>query len=249
MDEGALASLSASISRRGMMQPIVVRERGGEGARYELVAGERRWRAARMAGLERVPALVAELTDEEAAELAIVENVQREDLNPVDRARGLRALGERFGLSHGAIAERVGLERSSVTNLIRVTELEEEILSLLAKGVLSLGHGKALLGLAGGRGRVELAARAVRGSWSVRELERRVGSLGGGASPGGGGSSGVAKPAGVVDLERRLGEHLGTGVRIRTAGKSGSKGTIEVSFYDFDHFDGLMRRMGLGDRL
>lgn len=244
-DEAGLEELAGSIKRHGMLQPIVVRERAGGGG-YELIAGERRWRAAKLAGLARVPAVVKAFTDEEAAEAALVENVQRRDLNPVDRARGLKSLGERFGMSHAAIAERVGLERSSVTNLIRITELEEEILTLLAHGELTLGHGKALLSCEPGRGRVTLAAKAVRESWSVRELERRAGGGGnGGGSAAGSGGKTDARPAGVVDLERRLGEHLGTRVTIKTSGAKGSKGAIEVAFYDLDHFDGLMRRLGL----
>ena len=256
VDDSSLAGLAASIGRRGVMQPIVVRERpgwrdgggvGGGGERWELVAGERRWRAARLAGLERVPAVVREFSDEEAAEAALVENVQRRDLNPVDRARALRSLGERFGLSHGEIASRVGLERSSVTNLIRITELEEGVLSLVASGRLSVGHAKALLGMEAGAGRGAMAERASEGGWSVRELERRVSASGPGDSGGGGsrnGRAGEARPAALEDLERRLGEHLGTRVRVRTRGASRSKGTIEVSFYDLDHFDGLMKRFG-----
>ncbi len=245
-DDAGLASLAESIRRSGVMQPIIVRpaaRQGGGTVRYELVAGERRWRAARLAGLASVPALVRDLDDESAAEWAVVENVQREDLNPIERARALRGLVERFGLTHGEIAERVGLERSSVANLIRLTDLDARVQELIATGALSAGHGKALLTAADAVRRVALAERAVRESWTVRRLERearRTTAVGGGADTKGG----VAREAVIVDLERRLSQHLGTKVTIVT-GASGARGRIVVEFYDLDHFDGLMARMGV----
>src|SRR5207248_2832206 len=142
MDEGAIARLADSIKRSGLMQPVVVRPAGGG---YELIAGERRWRAAKLAGLVQIPALVREVGDEQAAEWGLVENVQREDLNAMERAWALRDLSQKFGLQQSELADRVGLDRSTVANLIRLTELEPEIADLIAKGKLSAGHGKALL--------------------------------------------------------------------------------------------------------
>jgi ParB family chromosome partitioning protein len=144
-DDGDLDQLAESIRRAGMMQPVVVRP--GASGDYELIAGERRWRAAKKIGLERMPAVVRDLPDEDAAELAIIENVQRKDLSAMERAWGFRTLADRFGLSHAQVAERVGLERSSVTNLVRLTELEQSIQDLLHTGAIGSGHGKALLAL------------------------------------------------------------------------------------------------------
>jgi ParB family chromosome partitioning protein len=262
-DEGALRQLADSISRSGMMQPIVVRPAGdhggsggggaragsGQGAeRFELVAGERRLRAAKLAGLTDVPAIVREVDDESAAELALVENLQREDLNAIERARALRALCERFELTHAQVAERVGLERSSVTNLVRLLELEDEIVELLAQGMLGQGHGKALLSAPAGAGRIALAARAVREEWSVRRLEREARGSGGGSEAAHGpapAKGGPDRPASLSELERQLSEHLGTKVRI-AANSKGDRGRLTIEFYSLDHFDGLMGKIGFG---
>lgn len=235
-DPTELAGLAESIRQAGVIQPILVR-RHGEGGLYELVAGERRWRAAEMAGLESIPALVLTLSDEEAAEWALVENLQRADLNPMERARALKMLSERFGMTHARIAERVGLERSSVANLVRLTELEEEVQELISAGKLGAGHGKALLGLESGQRRVRLAKRAAEEEWAVRRLESSVRDDGKAAVP-----KERAAPAALADLERRLGEHLGTRVRITTL-RDGTRGKVSIEFYSLDHFDGLMQKM------
>ena len=238
--DGDLASLAESIARSGVMQPIIVRRVGAgvSGEEYELVAGERRWRAAMQAGLEFVPAIERTLSDEESAELALVENMQRRDLGPMERAWGFRSLAERFGLSHAQVAQRVGLDRSTVTNLVRLTELEREIQELLDEGRLSVGHGKALLGVEPGTARLALAARAAKEGWSVRRLEQSQTAR---ARRGGGGDR--AAPASRVRLEKQLGEHLGTKVSVRT-NTAGTKGRVVIEFYSLDHFDGLMSRMG-----
>lgn len=235
-DPAELAGLAESIRQAGVIQPILVR-RAGEVGTYELVAGERRWRAAEMAGLETIPALVLVLSDEEAAEWALVENLQRADLNPMERARALKMLSEQFGLTHGRIAERVGLERSSVANLVRLTELEDEVQELIAGGKLGAGHGKALLGVEAGERRILLAMRAAEEEWPVRRLERSVREDGAGSV-----RRARAAPAALTDLERRLGEHLGTRVRIHTV-RDGTRGRISIEFYGLDHFDGLMSKM------
>ncbi|MCC7387967.1 MAG: ParB/RepB/Spo0J family partition protein [Phycisphaerales bacterium] len=247
-DEASLVRLAASISRSGLMQPIIVRP--GAGGRYELVAGERRWRAATLAGLSEVPAVVRELADGDAAEWALVENIQREDLNPMERAHGLAGLGARFGLSHAQLGERVGLERSTVANLIRLTELEEELQSMVSAGVLQMGHARALLGMPGGAARLALAKRAADGLWSVRQVEAAVrGSIAGDKAQN---PAQIAHPtptqreAVIADIERRLCEHLGTKVRI-TLGASGTKGRMQVEFYSLEQFEGLMERIGLAD--
>lgn len=243
IDQGALERLRDSIKAAGIMQPIAVRPRAagsGGGEAWELVAGERRWRAARLAGFTHVPAVVAELDDKDAAEWAVVENLQREDLNPIDRAWAFRSLAERFSMPHRTIAERVGLDRSSITNLIRLTELETEIQSLIAAGTLSTGHAKALLSLPAGADRVRLARQAAEQAWPVRRLER----LGAQSQQGVADAPGPARsPSAHADLERQLSEHLGTRVGIQTDA-AGSKGRISITFFSLDHFDEIVGRLG-----
>lgn len=246
MDEGSISRLADSIRRQGMMQPIVVRPVDGLIGRYELVAGERRWRAAKLASLEMVPALIKALSDEEAAEWALVENVQREDLNAMERAWALRGLADKFGLTQQTLAERVGLERSSVANLMRLTELEGEIQGMIAAGKLSAGHGKALLSHGAGPSRVALARTAAVGEMPVRRLEalaKRAGdaALAAAKDPLPGTSGRLAV---VQDLERQLSQQLGTKVKI-AASKGAKRGVIKIEFYGVDHFDGLLARLGL----
>jgi ParB family transcriptional regulator, chromosome partitioning protein len=247
-DESTLAGLAMSIKQAGIMQPILVR-RSGEG--YQLIAGERRWRAAKIAGLETIPAIVRELPDSEAAEWALVENIQREDLNAMDRAFGLRSLSDKFLLSHQLLAERVGLDRSTVANLIRLTELEAPIADFVRRDVLSAGHARALLAVPAGARRIELAKLAAEQGWSVRRIEaaakaendteHRVLQATNEAAPAAGED---ARFAVLRDLERRLSQQLGTKVQLRTD-KAGARGAMHIEFYSLDHFDGLIRRMGL----
>jgi ParB family chromosome partitioning protein len=171
-DADALAALAASIEASGVVQPLLVRPLP-DGS-YELVAGERRWRAAQQAGLEKVPAVVREQAEAERLQAALIENMVREDLNPVEEARACAALVEDLGLTKEDLARRVGRSRPAVSNLIRLLELPDETLELLEAGELSEGHGKALLGAAGNDVRRRLARDAVRGGWSVRETENRV---------------------------------------------------------------------------
>jgi ParB family chromosome partitioning protein len=193
-------------------------------------------RAAKLAGLERIPAIVREADERAAAEAALIENLQREDLNPIERSDGLRGLIDRFGLTQQEVGERVGLDRSSVANLLRLGELEPEIRELLASGALGLGHGKALLPLSPGPGRVRAARQAASAGWSVRRLES-FGRTPEREAPAGEGASVETR-----DLERRLGEFLGTKVRVQ-ASRSGS-GTLTIRFFNLDHFDDLMSRIG-----
>jgi ParB family chromosome partitioning protein len=246
-DTSAIEALGESIKRSGMMQPLVVRPLppGADGPRFELVAGERRLRAAQHVGLERAPAIVRMLTDQEAAELALVENLQRRDLNAIERAFAFQRLRDQFGLSQEQIGERVGLDRSSVANIMRLAELEPEIRELISQERLGAGHGKALLGFPAGEERITLARRAVDEGWSVRRLEREpIGAApvaGEPARPRVNGGTQVSPE--LADLERRLSHHLGTKVRVKTDA-SGVRGTLSMSFYDLDQFDGLLTRMG-----
>lgn len=247
-DEVGLESLANSIRHSGIMQPLIVRKTAGDvnsPITYEIVAGERRWRAAQRAGLETVPALVRDLTDQEVAEWAVVENVQREDLNPMEKGWALRRLGEQFGLTQEQIAQRIGIERSSVANFIRLTDLEPEIADFILQGKLGSGHGKALLAVTAGATRIGLARQAAGKSWTVRQLESAArartatGLDGAGLHP----TRQPEHEAVLIDLERRLAQYLGTKVKIRSSPK-GDRGYVELEYYGLDHFDGLLRRMG-----
>ncbi len=244
-DEASLKLLADSIRSAGLMQPIVVRESING---FELVAGERRWRAAKLLGMTVIPALVKSISDQAAAELAIIENVHREDLNAMERACALRRLADEFSLTHAAVAERVGLDRVSVSNLLRLTELDSAVASLVRNGSLSQGHAKALLSIAMIEPRLAFAKQCVAAGWSVRELERRVAmclsqisqisetTRSGGASP--------PRLAHVSDLERQLSAQLGTKVTIQLGRKKGS-GRLIVDFFNLDQFDGVLAKLGV----
>ncbi len=242
-DDSSLKELADSVRRVGVVQPILVRPREAGG--FEIVAGERRWRAAKLAGLTEIPATVKRLSDAESAEWAVIENVQREDLNPIERGMAMRGLIERFGLTQAQVAERVGIDRSTVANLIRLVDLEPTIRDMIVSGRLSAGHGKALLMAPAGPSRAALAEKAAGEEWSVRRLERAATGLseGGRQSMKPSKQLSTAQAAAVLDLERRLGEYLGTKVSIQTDAK-GEKGRVVLEFYGLDHFDGLMSRLG-----
>jgi len=246
-DEASIASLADSIRSAGLMQPILVRPLP-EG--YELIAGERRWRAAKRIGLESIPALVRRVDDQSAAELALIENIQREDLNPMERAHALRRLVEDFSLTHQQLADRVGLDRATVTNLLRLSDLDNATAELVRSGTLTQGHAKALLSLHDAATRSAFATRAASEGWSVRELERRVQQVVKGvvALPNATPKETIevtARDANVADLERQLSEHLGTRVKLQLGRKKGS-GRLTIDFYSLDQFDGLMAKVGFG---
>lgn len=241
-DEPSLEALSASIKKSGLLQPIAVRVAAGVG--WEVIAGERRWRAAERAGLASIPALVCEATDREAAEYALVENLQREDLNPIERAEAFRALIDKFGLSQAEVAQGAGVARASVANLLRVLDLEAEIQDLIKRSSLTLGHAKALLAGPAGPSRVEAAHRMAKEGWSVRQSENwaKTTPLGPSKSE----QAPAVRDATSTkhrEIERQLGEHLGTKVLVKTKG-DGRRGTLQVQFYSLEQFDGLMERMG-----
>lgn len=254
-DSASLERLAESIRSAGVMQPILVRAAGISGT-YEIVAGERRYRAAGLAGLDQIPAIVVDINDEESAEWALIENMQRDDLAPMEKARALRALAERFNLTHAQIAEKVGLDRSSVTNMIRLTELEPEIIALLDQRKLSLGHGKALLSCPAGERRVELARLAVEDEWSVRRIERAGATVAAttpktatstSPSPTTRNARKLENEAGIRDLEQQLSEFFGTKVEL-AVGTRGDKGRVIISFYGLDHFDSLMAKVGFAPK-
>jgi len=239
-DEASLRSLAASIRSAGLMQPIVVRP--GLAGGFQLVVGERRWRAAQLIGLSPLPAIVQELDDQTATTWALIENVQREDLNPIERAEAFRQLIDEHGLTHQELADRVGVNRSSVTNFLRLLELDEASRADVRDERLTVGHAKVLLAITNSIQRRRLAEAAIRQAWSVRELERRVGQLSNRAAVGPADPP-AAMDAHVQDLQRQLGAHLGTKVTIQ-AGKKKGTGRLIIDFYGLDQFDGLMQRRG-----
>jgi ParB family chromosome partitioning protein len=241
-DEQALRELADSILAAGLIQPVVVRPSDRQQGGYELIAGERRWRAARLAGLAAIPALVRDTTDQQSAEFALIENLQRADLNPIERAEGLQSLADRFGLSQSQLAERVGVPRPSIANLLRLLALPEPVRELIRAGELSFGHGKLLTTVADNKLCVVIAERCARAGWSVRKLEQQIAEAQkqGGDEPR---AEAPPRPAHLVDLERRLADHLGTKVKISEGRKKGA-GRLVIEFYDLDQFDGLMQRFG-----
>ncbi len=242
-DPEALVALAESIEASGVVQPLLVRPLP-DGS-YELVAGERRWRAAQQAGLEKVPAVVRDQAEAERLQAALIENMVREDLNPVEEARACSALVEELGLTKEQLAKRVGRSRPAVSNLIRLLELPDETLELLESGELSEGHGKALLGAAGNDVRRRLAREAVRGGWSVRETEERVRLAG---QP-------KAKPrrapvdpdaqAALRDVADAMEEALGYEASARAKGDGI---VIELRFEDVGEAHALARRLRRGSK-
>lgn len=234
MDQQALAELAASIRAQGVMQPLLVRPLGRD--QYELIAGERRWRAAQLAGLTDVPALVRDVQDNAALAMALIENIQREDLNPIEEAAGLQRLIEEFRLTHEQAAEAVGRSRSATTNLLRLLKLAKPVQAMLMGGTLEMGHARALLGLEGAR-QIEAANRIVAQGLSARESEALAARLARGA---------VTRRARKTDrdlarLEEEVSQRLGTTVQIRP-GRQGS-GSIVVSYSGLDHLDQLLKKL------
>jgi ParB family chromosome partitioning protein len=242
-DEATLEALAGSLRERGVLQPVLVRP--VVGGTYELVAGERRWRAAQIAGLESVPALVRERDDAEALEAALIENMAREDLNPVEEARACAALVEELGLTRESVGLRVGRSRVAVTNLLRLLDLPDEALELLERGDLSEGHGRALLLAADHGDRRRLARSASGGGWSVRTLETRARAANeqaGGASPTRAASRKLHpdQQAAAERIADALGGALGVEVTVKTRG-TGYR--VELTFDDADEALALARRL------
>jgi ParB family chromosome partitioning protein len=231
----ALAELAESIKSQGVMQPILARPIGA--GRYEIVAGERRWRAARMAGLTSVPALVREVADRQALAIALIENLQREDLNPLDEATGIRRLTEEFGMTHAEAAETVGRSRAAITNALRLLELAPPVQELLREGKLDMGHARALLALPALK-QIELAREAVARQLSVRQVEKRVAQLS--ARP-----TARARERGdrdVARLEEEISQRLGTTVKIRPGPKTGS-GKLVISYRTLDQLEAILAKL------
>jgi ParB family chromosome partitioning protein len=238
-DEQELEDLAQSIRANGVIQPIIVR-RAGSG--YQLIAGERRVRAAQMADLDTIPAVIRQATDEELMELALVENIHRADLNPIERAKAYQSYLSTFSLTQAEAADRLGEDRSVIANYLRLLDLPSEIRQMLAEGELMMGHARAILGLPTDELRRKLANRAMAGKLSVREVERLVRKYLTGSEQAR--SRFSSKPAHILDLESKLRNRLGTGVTIETR-KNGQRGKIVIEFYSLDEFDRITEAIGL----
>ncbi|MBL8350688.1 MAG: ParB/RepB/Spo0J family partition protein [Burkholderiaceae bacterium] len=251
MDEGSLYELAESIKNQGIMQPILVRPVGASG--YEIIAGERRFRAARLAGLDEVPVLVKEVPDEAAAVMALIENIQREDLNPLEEAQGLQRLVAEFQLTHEQAAQAVGRSRSAASNLLRLLNLTPPVQQLLMAGDLDMGHARALLALDAGA-QVASATEIVAKKLSVREAEKLVARALQG-TPSSGRQAPLLrvkkeKSRDIVRLEEQLADALTAQVEIRIhrSTRRGEQGEVAISFASLDELNGLLDRLGVADR-
>jgi len=235
-DEGKLEELAQSIRSNGIVQPVLVRRRG---ARYQLIAGERRWRAAQRAGLQRIPAVVREIPDDKLLELALIENIQRQELNAIEEAHAYKRLIETLGLTQETVAQRVGRDRSFVTNYLRLLRLPEDIQRLVEEEKLTMGHARALLGVDDQDIQRKVAKNIIENSLSVRETERVIKRIIGGASP-----TVAVMPtpkqddANMRSAEMKLRRHLGTQVRLVPSQK-GPGGKIEIEYYNDGDLDRL----------
>ncbi len=232
-DDDALAELSASIQKHGVIQPLLVRPLHGGG--YQLVAGERRWRASRMAGLTEVPVVIRELSDEDAAALALIENLQREDLDPIEEAEGYKYLMDNYALTQEEAAQRVGKSRSAVANLMRLLSLPKDVLSLVSEGKLSAGHARALLPLEDAALIKQFADEIIAKGYSVRQTEKLVKDF---LKPKKAPKSAPEKDKYITEVELSLCETLGRKVSVSSKGKGGS---ITIEYFDTDDLKKLAK--------
>ncbi len=241
--EGDVLSLAQSIKQNGMLQPIVVRKREGQ---FEIIAGERRWRAAQSLGLKDVPVILREADDREMLELALIENIQREDLNPIDRARAYRSYITQFDLKAEQLAERLGEDRTTVVNYLRLLDLSSSVQELVAAQKLSMGHARCLLGISDEARRLSLAETVMGNALSVRALEeivrREKGARDSQAKP----VEPKSRSAHIRDMERRFEEAVKTRVTIREGKRKGT-GRIIIDYYSLDDFDHISSMLGLVD--
>jgi len=245
MDEGSLAELAQSIKTQGLMQPVLVRPVGA--GHYEIIAGERRVRAAGLAGLDDVPVLVRDVPDEAAAVMSLVENIQREDLNPLEEAQGLQRLIDEFRLTHDQAAQAVGRSRSAASNLMRLLNLAEPVQRLLMAGDLEMGHARALLALTAAE-QILCANEIVAKTLSVRETERLVAKRSeGGGAPRGKRAQASEKPRDILRIEEQLADRLTAPVQIRLKrrGADSGRGEIAIAFGSLEELNGVLDKLGL----
>ena len=247
MDEGSLYELAESIKAQGVMQPILVRPVGPN--RFEIIAGERRVRAAKLAGLDDVPVLVKAVSDEAAAAMALIENIQREDLNPLEEAQGLKRLTDEFGLTHEQAAQAVGRSRSAASNLLRLLNLSEPVQQMLMAGDIDMGHARALLPLEGAQ-QILSATEIVAKKLSVREAEKLVARAGASARQKPLLRQAQQKSRDLVRIEQELSDVLTAAVevRVKKRTKRGEQGEVAIAFGSLDELNGLLEKLGLGKR-
>lgn len=236
-DEQKIMELAQSIKQHGVVQPIIVKPNNG---RYIIVVGERRWRAARLAGLTHIPAIVRDVDRRELVEIALIENLQREDLNPIEEAQGIRQLIEEYGLTQEQVAERIGWSRSAVANALRLLSLSDEIKSYLEDGRLTSGHARALLAIEDEQMRLMLAKKIVEKGLSVREVEQIVRDLKGRTGDKESKKASVNKPGYILEIEASLEERFGTRVQI-TPGKK--KGVIQIEYYSDSDLERIVDKL------
>ena len=237
IDETSIEELAESIRQQGIMQPIVLRPLA-DGERYEIIAGERRWRASQKAGLSEIPAIIKDVPDEAAIAMALIENIQRENLNPMEEALALQRLKEEFKLTHDEVASAVGKSRSAVTNLMRLSNLQESVRVLVENGDLEMGHARALLAL-DGPAQVQAARETVEKELTVRQTEALVKGLQ--AEPVRKVAKTKAKSADVKSLENTLSEKLGTAVSIEES--KGGKGKLVINYSSLDVLEGILKHI------
>ncbi len=235
MDDAALNELASSIKAQGIIQPILVRP--VPGGKFEIIAGERRWRAAKLAGLASVPVLVREVADNAALAMALIENIQREDLNPLEQAVGIQRLVAEFGATHDQAADMVGRSRSAVTNLLRLLGLAVPVRDLMQQGKLDMGHGRALLVLTGMQ-QLEAARTVISKSLSVRETEKLVGQLMRGSERN---PAKKVADRDVLRLEEELAQKLGTKVQIKAATKG--RGSLNIQYTSLLQLDSILAKL------
>ncbi len=228
--EEALKELAASIKEKGVLQPVIV-SRTGDGT-FNLIAGERRWRAAILAGMKKIPALIKNVASKDSLEIALIENIQREDLNPIETAEAFNRLLKDFDLSQEELSVKVGKERATVANYLRLLKLPDEIKTMLYNGSLSMGHARALLAMEGKTYQIDAARKIIKSSLSVREAERLA------KRPSGRIKTVAQKDAQIASLEEKLIKKLGTKVRIFHRGKKGGK--LEIEYYSLEELDRLL---------
>jgi ParB family transcriptional regulator, chromosome partitioning protein len=238
MDEDRLQELAASIRAQGLIQPIIVRLVGA--GRFEIIAGERRWRAAQIAGLKQIPALVREAGDQSVVAMALIENIQREELSPLEEAQALQRLIGEFKLTHQQVAEAIGRSRAAVSNLLRLQELPAQIKKLLEEHKLEMGHARALLTL-DPKLALSLALRAAEHEWTVRQLEAAVRDAQNPKAKTKSAKKSVPQDPDIAVLERELGEKLAAKVSIRHG--RGGKGQLVVTYHSVDELEGILERI------
>ncbi len=255
MDEGSLYELAESIKAQGIMQPILVRRVHDADAaassvpQYEIIAGERRTRAAKLAGLDEVPVLVKDVPDEAAAAMSLIENIQREDLNPLEEAQGLKRLTDEFGLTHEQAAQAVGRSRSTASNLLRLLNLVEPVQQMLMAGDIDMGHARALLPLDGAQ-QILLATEVIAKKLSVREAEKLVARSGDSARQKPAARVAAAKSRDLLRIEQELSDTLTARVEVRVKKRTarGEQGEVAISFGSLEELNGLLDKLGLPAR-